>query len=83
VVATDVWRRVPAPMRWLMKKFMITPQEGAASSLRCATDPELADQTGRYYDVGGRERKPSRLADDAELARTLWTKSAEWTGLAA
>lgn len=83
VVATDVWRKVPAPVRWLMKKFMITPEDGAVASLRCATDPALAHQTGRYYDVGGKEKEPNPLANDVELARTLWTKSAEWTGLAA
>ena len=83
VVATDVWRKVPAPFRWLMKKFMITPERGAQASLRCATDPALASETGRYYDVGGKEKRPARLADDVELAKTLWTKSAEWTGLPA
>jgi retinol dehydrogenase-12 len=83
VVATDVWRKVPAPFRWLMKKFMITPEKGAQSSLRCATDPALASESGRYYDVGGKEKRPARLADDVELAKTLWTKSAEWTGLPA
>ena len=81
VVATDVWRQVPAPVRWVMKKFMITAAQGAESSLRCATAPELASHTGRYYDVGGKEIAPSRLADDIELAKTLWTKSAAWTGL--
>ena len=83
VVATDVWRNVPAPLRWVIKKFMITPEKGAEASLRCAMAPELADQTGRYYAVGGKETEPNRLADDVELAKTLWTKSAEWTGLAA
>lgn len=81
VVATDVWRRVPGPLRWLIKRFMITPEQGAEASLRCATDPALAGQTGRYYDVGGKEKEPSQLAKDAELARALWTRSAEWTGL--
>jgi len=81
VVATEIWKRVPGPFRWAIKKFMITPEKGAEASLRCATDPELAKQTGRYYDVGGRETTPSKLADDVELAKTLWTKSAEWTGL--
>ena len=81
VVAIDVWRRVPRPLRWFIKKFMITPEQGAEASLRCATDPELAGETGRYYDTGGKEKAPSRLADDAELAKTLWTKSAEWTSL--
>jgi retinol dehydrogenase 12 len=83
VVATDVWRNVPRPLRWVIKKFMITPEQGAEASLRCATDPAFANQTGRYYDVGGTEKEPNRLANDVELARTLWTKSAEWTGLSA
>jgi NAD(P)-dependent dehydrogenase (short-subunit alcohol dehydrogenase family) len=82
VVATDVWRRVPGPLRWAIKRFMITPEEGARATLRCATAPELTGETGRYYDVGGKERKPSRLADDAALSAELWTRSAEWAGLA-
>jgi len=65
VAATDVWRKVPRPFRWIMKKFMITPEQGAAASIRC------------------KEKKPNHLADDAELARELWQKSAEWTGLSA
>jgi NAD(P)-dependent dehydrogenase (short-subunit alcohol dehydrogenase family) len=83
VVATDVWRRLPAPLRWTVKKFMLSPEEGARASLRCATAPELAGETGRYYDVGGEERRPSRLAEDAALAAELWRKSAEWTSLPA
>ncbi|MCX5742598.1 MAG: SDR family oxidoreductase [Proteobacteria bacterium] len=83
VVATDVWRSVPPPFRWVIKRFMITPEQGAASSIRCATDPELAAETGRYYDVGGKEKKPNRVADDVELAQALWQKSAAWTGLPA
>jgi NAD(P)-dependent dehydrogenase (short-subunit alcohol dehydrogenase family) len=83
VVATDVWRRVPRPLRWVIKQLMITPEEGARATLRCATAPELAGETGRYYDVGGKERRPARLADDTALAAELWTRSAEWTGLPA
>jgi len=83
VVATDVWRRMPQPIRWIMRKFMWTPEQGAQSSLRCATAPELAHETGRYYDKDGREKRPSRLAQDEALAHELWAKSAEWTGLQA
>lgn len=83
VVATDVWRRIPWPLRALVKRFMITPEEGARSTIVAATSPELATHTGRYYSVGGREKRPSRVAADAELARRLWDKSAEWTGLPA
>ncbi len=83
VVATNVWRRVPGPLRWVMKKFMVTPEQGAQTSIRCATAPELAGETGRYYDQDGRERKPNKLANDPALAEQLWVKSAEWTGLPA
>lgn len=83
VVATDIWRKTPGPLRWVMKKFMVTPEEGAAPTLRCATAPELASETGRYYVPGAKEKSPSRLADDVELQNTLWKKSAEWTGLPA
>ena len=83
VVATEIWKKVPGPARWLIKKFMITPEEGAQSSIVCATDPALALHTGRYYDVGGKEKRPSKLADDVALAGELWTKSAAWTGLPA
>lgn len=83
VVATEIWRRIPQPVRWVIKRRMITPEQGAQASLRCATDPALAAHTGRYYDVGGVEKQPSRLAEDVELARTLWRKSAAWTGLPA
>lgn len=83
VVATDVWRQVPAPVRFLIKLFMISPEKGAEASLRCATDPALTSVTGRYYDVGGKEREPNPVANDVELQKLLWTKSAEWTGLAA
>ena len=83
VVATDIWTRVPGPLRWAIKKFMITPEEGAKASLRCATDPALEKETGKYYTVGGVEKRPNRIADDVELQKTLWTRSAEMTGLSA
>ena len=79
VVASDAWRRIPWPFRPLIKLFMITEEEGAATTLHCATSPEVADHDGRYYDEC-KEKKPNAVADDADLARTLWEKSAEWTG---
>jgi hypothetical protein len=60
---------------------MITPEQGAVSSLHCATSPAAASETGLYYDEKGKQKHPSRIAQNDELARTLWTKSAEWTQL--
>lgn len=81
VVATDVWRRIPAPVAWIMKRFMISPEAGAATTLYCATDAGLAAASGGYYDEC-RERKPSRVAQDDALAAALWTRSEQMAGIA-
>lgn len=77
VVATDVWRRIPAPVAWLMKRFMLSSEEGARTTLYCATDPALAGVSGRYYD-DCRERNPSKPAQDPAAARELWQRSEAW-----
>lgn len=76
-VASDVWREVPWGLRHVMKLLMLTNEQGARTQLWCATSPEVADHDGRYYD-SCREKRPSDLADDPELAKTLWAKSEEW-----
>lgn len=81
VVATDVWREVPAPLRWLMKKLMLTSEQGAQSSIIAAAEHDLAEATGRYYDWNGKDTTPSKLAQDDVLAALLWKRSAEWVGL--
>lgn len=80
VIASDVWREIPWPFRGVMKLFMKSNEEGARTSLYCATAPELEGVTGRYYD-DEKEREPSALGRDEELARELWERSAEWAGL--
>ena len=63
---------------------MITPEQGAVGEPAVRDRrPALANETGHYYDVGGKEMRPSRLADDEGLAGLLWAKSAQWTGLPA
>jgi NAD(P)-dependent dehydrogenase (short-subunit alcohol dehydrogenase family) len=79
VVASDAWRQIPWGARHLMKLFMISNEEGAKTTLHCVTSDNL--RNGAYYDKCA-ERRPNRVADDEELARTLWEKSAEWVGLA-
>lgn len=79
VVASDVWRGVPWPFRSLMKLFMISNEEGAVTTLYCATAAEVAHETGLYYDAC-RAIPTSKLGADRELARELWRRSLEWTG---
>jgi NAD(P)-dependent dehydrogenase (short-subunit alcohol dehydrogenase family) len=82
VIASEVWREVPWPIRPLMMLRMKTPEQGAVASLRCATSPEVAEHDGRYYDEDGGERAPARVAQDPALAKELWERSARWVGLA-
>lgn len=77
VVASDIWRRVPWPVRPLMKLPMLSTERGAATSLYCATAPELDGVTGRFYE-SSREREPS-AAVTPELAGELWQRSEAWT----
>jgi retinol dehydrogenase 12 len=77
VVASDIWRRVPWPVRPLLTRRMLSVDQGAQTSLYCSTSPELAEVSGRYYDNCA-EREPSPVAT-AELAGQLWRRSEEWT----
>ena len=79
VVASDIWRRVPWPVRPLMMRRMLTVDEGAATSLYCATSPDVAQDSGKFYEKCA-ERAPSRVATP-ELAAELWKRSEEWTAL--
>ena len=78
VIASDVWRQVPWQFRSVIKMFMKTTEEGAQTSLYCATSKDVADHDGRYYD-DCKEVPCSKLADDPDLAKTLWQRSEEWT----
>lgn len=78
VVATEIWRSLPPWIQALMKLFMISSEKGARTTVYCATAPELASASGRYYDKS-REKQPAPLANDEGLARDLY----EWSGTAA
>lgn len=77
VVATDVWRRIPWPFASIAKMFMTSEADGARTTIYCATSPEVAAQSGLYYD-DSKEKKPSKLALDDALAAELWKRSEEW-----
>jgi NAD(P)-dependent dehydrogenase (short-subunit alcohol dehydrogenase family) len=74
VIASDVWRAVPWPVRGLMKMRMLSTDDGARTTLYCATSPETASQTGLYYD-DSKVKAPSDVAQDPAAARSLWDQS--------
>jgi NAD(P)-dependent dehydrogenase (short-subunit alcohol dehydrogenase family) len=77
LVASDIWRRIPWPVRRLVTLRMLSTEQGAATSLYCATEPELAGVSGRFYE-NCRERAASTVATP-DLAMALWERSEAWT----
>jgi hypothetical protein len=63
-----------------MTRFMISAEEGARTTIYCATAPELARVSGRYYERE-REAMPSLTAQDDALAAALWDQSETMSGL--
>ena len=76
-VATDIYRRVPRPIRGLLTRLMLSPEEGARTQIRLAVDPALTGQTGLYY-AKERQKQPSPLAGDQQLVDELWARSQAW-----
>jgi retinol dehydrogenase-12 len=79
VIASDIWRRIPQPFRALYTRRMISTEQGAATSLYCATSPQAAGESGLFYDKC-QPVAPNPVATP-ELAELLWKQSAEWTGV--
>jgi retinol dehydrogenase-12 len=77
VVASDIWRRVPWPVRPLVTRNMLSVSAGAQTSLYCATSPAVAADTGLFYDTCA-VRAASEVATP-ELGRALWERSEAWT----
>jgi dehydrogenase/reductase SDR family protein 13 len=73
-VRSNIWRALPRPLQWIIKLFLISNEAGARTQLYCATAPELAGSTGRYYDKC-LEAPCNPLADDPDLAAELWRRS--------
>jgi retinol dehydrogenase-12 len=79
VVASDIWRRVPRLARPFITRRMLTTEQGAATSVYCATSPSVAADSGLFYDKSA-VKEPSPVATQ-ELAAQLWKRCAEWTGV--
>jgi len=74
MVASNIWRSLPLPVQWFSKLFMLSNEQGAETPRYCATAPELATTSGRYYEHN-REVQPSPLAEDPALAQELWART--------
>lgn len=77
VIASDVWRRVPWPVRPVMTMFMKSNEEGALTTLHCAASAEAEHETGLFYS-DEKVKDPNRLAHDVRLQDELRDKSEAW-----
>jgi len=74
VVATEIWRTVPAVLRPLLRlRPMLSPEEGARTTLHCATRADPSE-SGLYF-AECRPARTSPLASDDTLAERLWSFS--------
>ena len=85
VVRTGVRRRGSRPrfQRLLLpvvRPFLKTPEQGAATSIHLASAPELEHVSGQYFADSRPKRSSSRSYDEAVAAR-LWSVSCALTGI--
>ena len=77
VVDTEIWRTVPGWARLLLRlRGLLTPEEGARTTLHCALHAPHAE-SGLYY-ADCAPFTPSLLGQDTDLARILWDRSEAW-----
>ena len=81
-VATDIVRDLPWPIRKLLSLIFITPEAGAKTSILLASDPDLNETTGTYFDQCV-IKTPSPSAQDRPLRSELWEYSLKAVGLPA
>lgn len=69
-----------APLLPLLKRFLLTPAQGAQAALHLATSPWLEKTTGKYFLRQVQARSPEFTYDTA-LQDQLWNASARLVGL--
>jgi retinol dehydrogenase-14 len=63
-----------------LRPLMKTPAQGAATSIRLASAPELEQVTGGFF-ADGKPKKSSKASSDQATAARLWQVSADLVGL--
>jgi NAD(P)-dependent dehydrogenase (short-subunit alcohol dehydrogenase family) len=84
IVSTSFGAEDPAGLQRLfvpiVRPFMKTPVQGAATSIYLASAPDLEQVTGRYF-VNSKPKRSSKRSYDEAAAARLWQVSADLVGL--
>jgi len=81
-IVDDVAPPLARPFLGLIKRFLLTPEQGARTALYLATSPAVAGVSGKYF-VREREHRSVPISYDVALQERLWASSVALTGLAA
>ena len=81
VVATHLLPGWLNAVRPLFKRVILSPEQGARTTLYLALSREAGDVTGRYYDEHQQPQPAAAAALDLDLQERLWELSSRWTGL--
>lgn len=77
MIASDIWRPIPWPLRPLAVRFMGSTAEGAAASVHAATASRgVLGRSGGYIDRTTPAEASPVVTD--ELAAELWRRSESW-----
>ncbi|MBA58658.1 MAG: short-chain dehydrogenase [Gammaproteobacteria bacterium] len=79
-VATDIVRDMPWIIRKIIGLVFMSPEKGAQTTIKLASEPELEGVTGKYFDQLKLDECAS-LAHDQALRKSFWDKSAELVNL--
>lgn len=70
--------RLLRPLWRVAKRFILTPEQGAATSIYLAASPQVAAVSGKYFEKGV-PVKSSRASYDRDLQLRMWRSSEELT----
>lgn len=73
-VASNIWRSLPWIVRRVLMLFLVSNEEGARTQVWCATAPELATSSGRYY-YECREARGTKLSRNPTLGTELYDRT--------
>ncbi|KAK2886653.1 retinol dehydrogenase 12, like [Channa argus] len=77
VIKTDLWRHLNGPQQFLWKMaspFIKNSAQGAQTTIYCAVEPSLANESGGYYSDCA-PANCSAAGKDDEMAQKLWELS--------
>ncbi|XP_036374681.1 retinol dehydrogenase 12-like [Megalops cyprinoides] len=83
IVQTELGRHLNTPLKvayTIVKPFLKTPVQGAQTSIYCAVEPALENESGHYYSECA-QATCSRTATDDEMAQKLWELSCQMLGI--